>query len=728
MSFPLFRFTLSNTTEGTLEIKEPEGWDDGTLKLERNKEYHSLVEFWDQPLLFDDAEASDMVTGAILPGGLEWIKNIEYTQGVGAIINIEIEISEDDGDTYERIFYGLLALDTVKEVDFYKAEYGINRDDFWAKFISQKSKSVDLSSIVDLQGNARTPILPFTLPLPSQKVRQQYHGEASLERTVAYSTVPNNDYAQIDFEQEILSEIETKFNYPLAENSQRPSELFAVKYGGDYAFDIKIISTTNLLLGNSTDPNLDVIVQINDGAGITLTKANVGTNGIDGRTEHTYTGTQTLVTGDFIRLYFLNNTGGSYSWELPPSLFYDTHLIIIADTIYDDTETEAFLLKDALESAISRTVGFDDVLQSDYFDGCGEPIAVILGVHARGYTMTEKPFTTTVDDLWGGINPMANLGLGYIDGENKIEIEKKEEFYNKTPVLNLDFVNMIERSYDLDRVVKSVQIGYEKSLSESFSGIDDPQTKRNYNTSYPTVGKDEKILSKFVAASMSIEQTRRNRKEANKDWKLDDDILVIALTLASPWTPEFSENFSLITNLLNSDFRYNIRWSAARNFERWQNYFNGGLLVPSGQDIKFGSGEGNYDMTSQLNPDDCEASDDTPEPVIDEKGNFAVTDDFLYTPIMYNFEHPLTFEDYKLIRDNRKHAIGVSRSDSDHKPCFIMNCEYKPTRKIAVFEVLLGVNEPIGYEPSAQVSIAVTAGLGEATFTGFLPTVTVGLP
>lgn len=712
MSFPLFRFTLSNTIEGTLEIKEPEGWDDGVLKLERNKEYHSLVEYWDQPLLFDDAEASDVVTEAVLPGGLEWIKNIEYTQGVGAIISIEIEISDDGGDTYQTIFLGTLALDTAKEVDFYKAEYGVLRDGFFARIINRKNTPVDLMSTTDLEGGTRMTPDEIELPMPSQKIRQNTDATASDAITGIYEHNFQGDtstfYYQLSFDIQEPGEIPL-FNLPQTVNDDIPVPLAYIEFAGTYSFDIRTFFTPDQS-GTLVRPSnrVRVFLAIND-TEYELT-INNSTDIFFFASIYTLTlNNIELNVGDEIRLYGRNGNFGVISpiWGSPETwrwnydgtnnaAYLNNYFRIVADTLFPATTTDAFLLPDAFESVLSKIACVDTVLESDYLYGCGGQYAIGKGLHIRGYSFAEKPLFLSLDDLWQGINPILNLGLGYVNDQDKIEILKKGDFYNKTTILNLDFVNNIERSYDLDTLFKTVEIGYEKWAAESAGGIDDPQSKRRYRTSFPLLGKDEKILSKFIAAAGAIEQTRRNRVELGKDWRLDDETLIISVVPGSPeWTPEFAENFGTITNLLNPEFRYNIRLSAARNLERWMNYISGGLQIPSGQDVIFASGEGNYDMTSQLNPDDCEASDATPEPVIDEKGNFDVTGDFLFMPILYTFEHPLTFEEYDLIRNNRKNAIGVSRGDSDHKACFIMSCSYKPTRAIAEFEVLLGVNDPL---------------------------------
>jgi hypothetical protein len=178
-----------------------------------------------------------------------------------------------------------------------------------------------------------------------------------------------------------------------------------------------------------------------------------------------------------------------------------------------------------------------------------------------------------------------------------IRIEEKAYVYNETSSIRLENVDEVKRSYDKSHIFKSIQIGYQKWSAESASGIDDPQTKKTYATLFKQIGENATILSKFFAAGLGIEQTRRNRAEQSKDWRLDEDVMIIALDIgASPEDiyPEFDENFSSIDNLNNPDSRYNLRLTPAWNFLRWINWFKG-CMEPlyTTSTFKFTSGEGN---------------------------------------------------------------------------------------------------------------------------------------
>lgn len=690
--FPRFRFTLSNAIEGSLVISEPGGWDSAKFKLERNEEFHSLVEFYDQPLTFYGQDIS-------ANGGIIYIRNIEQTQGIDAQVGILVEISEDGGDTYETAYNGLLSIQTAKEIDFYKLEMGVIRNDFWQKFINRKLTPIDLSASVDLDGNARTPISPITLRLPSQIItlNSMYEGGNFVAQSETAVTT-SGGFVQIGLEP-TLTEIDNTYTLPvsLVSSSLAVTPLLNLVFVGDVQITVNgSIRVTASATVDIDGVSVDISTRRNTESQVGIDGATIPIGAGTCDTTIPISGTHTFSSnsvGDDIRIFggvsFALSSSGNISWTFE----FDLVIEITQLSTFPESETEAFIIKDALKSILSKSIGADNVLTSDYLDSCGGLYAIMKGLHVRGYPLADKPFALSFDDWWKGVEPILNLGLGYETSPNKIRVEPKSYFYDKSPSINFDFVNNIERSYDIDSVFKLIEIGYNKWSAESDSGIDDPQTKRTYNTLFKTVGKEIKILSQFIAASLAIEQTRRNRVEEGKDWRLDEDVMIIALKETSPYEPELDENFTSVTNLLNADTRYNIRLSVARNFERWKSYFNGCLQWYLSEEYMFASGEGNYDMTSTLSNSDCEASDVSPEPSLSEKQDIEITGDYLFKPIIYSFEHPLTFGDYKTIRDNPTKAIGISRTDSDHVTCFIKVLEYEITHGKGTFELYLADDE-----------------------------------
>lgn len=692
-----FKFTLNNTIYGVNVIDEPIGWDDALLKLQRDKEFFGIIEYYDDPLTFHEGDGLD--------GGYVYIKNVLETQGPDADITILVEISNDDGETYEQLFDGLVDLSTYLQIEDYKAQCNILRNDLWSKFQNRKSTSIDLGSTTDLDGGTRVIITPPTITLTSQSLRQTYLARQDQNTSIQYATVPNNEYGIIDFSEEELMEIQDKFNYPRIKSATRPDELFAVQYAGNYHVSCDIYASTAELLGNQVSSSLNVYIQVNDASAAAFSETNQGTNGIDGRTRFRYSGDLNLNAGDFIRIYFQNVSGGNLTWVWFANLFYDSFLRIDADTTYTNTDAQIFPLHEAFQSVTDRILGFDDSFYSEFLghgatqrasygsDGCGSPYAITKGLHIRGYNMSDKKFSISFDDLWMGAHPILAIGLQprEISGVEKIEIVELDSLYESGNSIYLDYVNYIETSIDTSNTFKKIEIGYEKWESEDYSGIDDPQTKKQYATPLKKIGEEKTLYSKFIAASLAIENTRRKTIEQGKDYKLDNDTFIIALDRSqlngtpAAFAPDLDDDFSSITGLLNSSTRYNIKLTPLRNFLRWYNYFNGALNEFNYlSSYKFVSGEGNYNMSANWSV----------SPNCAGEGDYAEDDDIpmnldagYHTNFILEFDYPLTWEEYKTIKEGKNKRIMVSSTNTNHDACYIDSIEYQVTKGIAKFKL-----------------------------------------
>lgn len=695
-----FRFTLSNIIAGTQVINEPDGWKGIKIKLERDKNYHSLIEMIDTQFFFYNANN-------LVDGGRQYLTSVEDTQGLNAVVGLLIEITED-GNTWDDVFTGNLDLSTIKDISrgdkFYKFQCAIIPSDLWSMFLNRKSIEIDLLSTTDLDGNSVSIPITNILALPTQLVRKKsyytiYQDDwASYPLSIDYDGT--NRFYPLDLPKITFDELNTKFNYNYG-NTASPDdpsaagtvdlELMNTVEGGDYTFDITfyLSSTVDAVAGFGNASWL-IYFEINKDAKILFTRTALGTGGVDGRDRHTYSGTHTLIQGDRIKIYF--EYGGAIAntvYVITPGdiTIGVSYISIIGDTSFYPSVATSLILYDAAESLLKRMTASQFNLYSEYlggFDssqyyaanGCGHSFAIMKGLHVRGYTFAEKPFSMSFDNWWEGSNPIFNLGLGpeILNGVEVLRIEQKDHFYDDNPILYFDYVNDIERSYDQDEIIKSVKIGYQTRSAESGSGIDDFQTSHTYSTLYKIIGKDVSLFSSFVAASLAIEQTRRNRKLAGVDWRLDNNIMIIALNSndASPetFTVEVGSPFTSITNLLNATTRYNIRLSVYRNFQRWIKYFSGSLQAYLSSVFKFTGGEGNYTMAVGANSDTCDTGTWT------ENQDISPSSSFYFTTRMYAFKVPLEWSDYKLLRDNRHRCIAVSQTAANHKLLHISTLAY----------------------------------------------------
>ena len=262
-----------------------------------------------------------------------------------------------------------------------------------------------------------------------------------------------------------------------------------------------------------------------------------------------------------------------------------------------------------------------------------------------------------------------------------IRVEEREFFYQEEMSVLISNIEEITRKYDTEKIYNKIEIGYSQWQSEDVSGIDDPQTKHIYSTRFQKIGEGITIHSDFIAASLALETTRRQTIEKSTDYKFDNNTFIVAIETSdvSPdsYVPELGSSFSSILNLLNSDTRYNVRLSVARNFLRWRKWLNGCLQSYLSSFYKFVSGEGNFDMVTTFDQSpDCLGEDNEGQS-LSEKQDIDVTDEVIHTTHYYEMDVPMEWETYKTIRENRRNAIGISLTDTDHVPLFIEGLEYQ---------------------------------------------------
>ena len=747
----LFRFTLIHANLGTLVINEPDGWKECKLKLERDKNFKSLVEYFDGSFIFYG-------NNGVVDGGIDFIKKVEDIYGFDALIRITIELSVD-GYTYNDLFKGQLNLAGAVEMPDNKIQIPIIRDDFWSKFINRLDTPVDVQSALSLDGGIVNNFDSVNLRMTSQKIQKKYISYINKAVVISEDEWVNGQYLQVGYDENELDEIDETFDIPTGINPDIPVYTLIANQGGDHEFNFRIevsklyynvtgsggtisdcVSTRTI---DSTETLIQFYVKKNDEPPILLTVTNAPLILINRSSWYTYNDTLSLNKGDVVRFYGLTiddlNYGdvsnfviwgrdnssvtvdrctvifdpggllcgcfqspGLLNLGLAPSQQINaTFFEIIAQTISPETNSFGFFIHDLggqicdritnqNESFYSEVLGSSETIYKQYYsDGCHWPYIAAKGLQIRQYSLIEKPFFQSFNQWWKGVNPILCLGLGYevLEGRQVIRIERMEDFYDSSSVsITINNVRQITRKYDQSVIFKTVKVGYNQWQSENISGIDDPQTKHTYATRFSKTGEDLTIESDFIAASLAIETTRRTTRIKSADYKFDNNTFIIAVNpfsggssdiLTSPdvtdYYPELDENFASITNLLNSETRYNSRITPARNLIRWIRFISGSLQSYLTSKFKFVSGEGNYDMTS-----DMDASDGCDEYKLNlsEKQDINVYNDPLHLALLYEVVIPLEWEDYVLIRDNRKKAIQVSQTNVGHVKFFIETLEY----------------------------------------------------
>lgn len=316
------RITLTDQLNNIKVISEPGGWDAASIGLERHPQLLSLVEYYKSSFQLYGSNGSE-------DGGRDWVLAVEKRDGPDVLIAVLVEVDSDDNGNFRTAFNGNLGVGLFVETldQDHLLQVVFANSDFWSKIMARWQSPVDLRSLVDLDGNAVTATPKFTLPLPNQAILKQYQG-LNINNLAIDMFDPDTStgflYFDIDFDTDILNEIETKYQYGINPQQNLPAPLFTVSEAGGMNANLSITISIENVPPNVAKENrvktaigtIHLYIQRNDDAPIqfTETNRNVGLtyNRNDGIlitldtntvTDFTYAGFFQLNKNDSIRIY-----------------------------------------------------------------------------------------------------------------------------------------------------------------------------------------------------------------------------------------------------------------------------------------------------------------------------------------------------------------------------------------------------------------------------------------
>jgi len=672
MGFPIFKFTFYHAAlfPAGIVVNQPLNWKDSSIALVRDPEGHSLVEFFKGEFIWYGTAREKILEVATL-------------DGPDAKLGVKIELTETIVVVWDLVFLGGLDVSLKENISvldtFYKLKVPIVQDDFWVQFINKIERPVNLELGED----------KIRLPLPSQKIRQfgkylgqriEDNGRVAVGDTIYYAWGTSADdvlqYVWGVFE---LDELKQRFDIllvPVA-TPDDVSNFLELPLAGDIRFQIRVDCQERApqVDQGATDSFLEWYIQKNDDAPIAFTKTTVlkwpiafpTTNKI---TQYTIDQTFTIVPTDKIKVY-PERTAASEFIEIMYDGFnhvqfgetytYRNYMDVYQDTLSPPTEADAFMIGDAGKSIVDQLTGVPDTFISTFFEeSCKRLNVQLKGLHVRGFTFAEKPYFQTFKQWWECVDRLLCLGYGYTEvlGVPKIQVEDRAFFFSDDVSISFNNISGIVEKFHLSKIIKNIKVGAKDWSAESGSGIDDgaKQVKR---TRFDRVGVDINIETSAVVAGLAIEQGRRLSKEKKKDWRFDEKDMIIAVKLDEDApdgvSPEFDERFVTVNNVLNPSFRYNLIHFPSRIWKRHQAYYEG--CLKAGDKIFFAGGEGNTLASSELSADDCEFSSAEP---IAENADLDYTNQEYITIDLVELRIPMTWSNYKTIRNNRNDAIEVN--------------------------------------------------------------------
>lgn len=503
----------------------------------------------------------------------------------------------------------------------------------------------------------------------------------------------------------IVKEIEESYTTPITavEDPNDLSEQVEIATGyGTMTIDWYLLwksVTSFLYTGTATQQQrtieLRLYLQVNDDSPVLLDSTNSTFTAPDTNFKTLFLNSTTTIDvaqGDRIKVYCyhqsytdFDTSSGTYTQRRVIGGLEKTTVTFTFNSKQQENQVSAFYLHDVGGAILDRITDDPGLFYSELLGspstkyrqyastGAEARYALVRGLQLRNYTLTEKPYFTSWDNWWKGVDNIFCLGMipTVIGGQPRWSIEPRENFYDASSTsVDFDGIDLVTTSVDTEKFYKLIKIGFAKWESEDVNGIDDPQTKREYATKFALFGTEIELYSSFIAASLAIEVTRRKSQEESTDWKYDNEEFIIAL--GTDGMPE--QGASSTSGLNSASTRYNVRLTAARSMARFLDWLSGCLMEYPADKFTFQEGVGNFSATTDLN-DGSQV-----EGPYTENQDFDASDDAYLFPELKSFEHVATWEQWQSMANNSRLAVGVEAANHPYRKCHIQKVAFKPAK------------------------------------------------
>lgn len=749
----IFKIVLNSAEKGALILaRDPDGWKNMEAILKRSLEYHGIFYEFMAQFEFKCGAGKEYIDSGYDVYGIDWVCyvtiSIACNSSTGAAISADYsdDYSDDYGSLipgsnapiFETLFEGTLKFDTYSKTDE-STFCDLVQSDFVQKVINRFETKVNVDGTATLDNGSMSAIsnTPFTLTVPSKTIR--YISETAIDPSAQASpftmTGPNNYFNHLPFK--VTNSDIVSFTAPLEviEDASGsfpfdPQELFIATLSGVYNITYNLIGTQKFenrssnsqTLNNlfrygvnqhayldASTPGGNVIVPSFGGGAVPANGSRTDTCNLSG-TLSIY-----LNEGDTFWIGFLIYTTvpSAFSTPIITLDFTTVDINITLDSASSITYSDAYLVHELLTAVSQRITNQGDCFYSEMFgrknsnpvsydnNGCGSFLAFSTGKKLRNFPISRASLTISMSDLFKTLNSLFNVGLGIEQrpGQNILRMESKSYFYSTDVVIQLPFCPKIKTSIAKEYYITDVFIGYEKWESEETNGIDEFNTKHEYNTGIKAISSKVELLAPFIGSSYAIELTKRKPyfNFASLDFKYDNDTFIFCLKriLNGSGEPshlnevEIDENYSQINNIISPSTTYNYRISPARNLLRHIKSIAGSIIKYAGRPIKFTYGEGNYLASTQFTNDVCPGN--FQNNLLSEKQDITVEasgESPIWIPEYLDFQYPLTFSQYLLIKANQFKCIEVSDSDENFIKGYIIELHYKPVGGLTTFKLL----------------------------------------
>lgn len=696
-----------------LEIEEPRGFSDLTIRAKRDENWHGV---------FFEASTSDLEFYGVAAAYL-----MEQKRTLGFSAEVEFRAVTDCGGE-DEIFTGRLDFRKYKETcgDSCIVTMPVEQEGCIMTLKNRYDQKVDLSNRVAFDGMTLLPeynALNFTMELAAQETKEGLEGYVVDEGfDIEYEdSLINNDIAfRPQYGRKVFASLQTTSlddatnlvgadpGTILTPEAITPVLLFEdviACFTGNFNYDFRLkgsyemtaalsgVSSAVVKLIKGVWPDTQTVID-------SVTLAGLDADSFDAA----FSGVLTLSEGDGLYMLLELHVTGVGQQDYLVHFDPETHAILTANKVCPPTDAVVSM---PLETASRITEAITDhclTVKSDYYgrtdsepyaaaeDGCGSMRVVTSGLRIRN---AENPkHFMSLKDFFDGFNSIDNIGMGIEVGvgyqSDVLRIEPVEHFYQDVIILNHDFIPKADFDAQADMAYSVIKVGYKKWESEEVLGLDEFNSNKEFRTSLKSINNTLDITSPFIAGGYPIEITRRQSfaDTGQADTKYDNETFVIQ-TKRMPYAygndyAVEQGNISSPSNIYSPETAYNWRIRPMYNLMRWwksisQSYAN---LTNTVSKLFFSAGTGNLLASGRLvTYDEC-AVDATIRAENDDlrRQDISVGDTPIWKPETMTYRYPMSIKDFNLVKANPNGYINAQCGSGDYVKGFINLLMYRPAR------------------------------------------------
>lgn len=585
--FRLRRLDSDGATVTEEIIREPGGWSDLKLTLERDPDWHGVSAEYshnDSSLSFDHYSGRDLITETFTAEGEDATLLLQY--------------GTRDNDTYIVEYEGRLVLSA------YKRRKGrvfcpLERKSLASMVRSRWETATDLFSATDLDNRASTPPLPLYVPLSPQAIGERFSCKTTGgERTEMTFNGDGDIYTQFNTSQPQISEIEdfasgkpqgiAKSDGPVSYDEwlfkfatsgsrkislqldwkiwvsvkKRPIGLTKAKITG-YTLRTRLV----LKRANGNTYEWDVTTPVRVGrAAIPANNSFASADIADAATTAGTVFTQTVNVQPGDRLYLFGEFKFTHNLNELGQVQVTMQTVTQRIDIEGQSESRGTMAvgltpETALDSAVRLATGYTNRLRSNYYGavsaryptaGPGSARLLTTGYHLRGFPADANalayPFTTSLQKLLTGLQAIDGLGMAFetesdiLGARDVIRVEPMRYFYRPVELLDLGRVGNYSEEVLTDQLLSKLVVGYEKAADEDSEGaMEEFMGKIEACLPLRHEFGTARYVSGIIASSLLIERTRRVQwtDKPKESTAYDEDTFVIACRPAAGYEGPF---------------------------------------------------------------------------------------------------------------------------------------------------------------------------------------------